>query len=119
VAERCAVVAGDFFAAVPEGDACLLKFVLHDWDDDRACRILQTCRRALPANGRLLVVECLLPPANEPGYVRYLDLNMLVLASGRERSEEEYAALFETAGFALARTVPTRADISVIEGRPV
>jgi SAM-dependent methyltransferase len=120
VAGRCAIVAGDFFAAVPEGgDACLLKFVLHDWDDERARRILQNCRRALPASGRLLVVECLVPPANESGYARYLDLNMLVLASGRERSEQEYATLFAAAGFALARIVPTRADISVIEGRPV
>ena len=119
VAARCRTVGGDFFDSVPAGgDAYIMKHVLHDWDDDRCVTILANCRRVMPPDGRLLVVEVLIEPGNEPDYAKYLDVNMLVLLSGCERMEAAYRRLFEKAGFALARTVPTMAEISLIEGVP-
>jgi hypothetical protein len=117
---RCDARAGDFFTAVPNGGDCyLLKHILHDWDDDRCIAILKNCRRVMPIDGRLLVVELIIPPNNEPDYGKYLDLNMLVLYTGRERTEAEYRKLFEATGFALARVVATPSEVSVIEGRPI
>ncbi len=120
VTDRCDAIAGDFFAAVPDGgDGYLLKHILHDWDDDRCIAILKNCRRVMPSDGRLLVVEVIIPPSNEPDYGKYLDLNMLVLLTGRERTEAEYRKLFEATGFALSQVVATSSEVSVIEGRPV
>jgi len=119
LAGRCEPVAGDFFQSVPDGgDAYILKHVLHDWDDDRCVSILGNCWRAISNEGRLLVIEFLVAPGNEPDYGKYLDLNMLVLTKGRERTEEQYRTLFEAAGFTLSRVVATRSELSVIEGRP-
>jgi hypothetical protein len=119
LAGRCQTVAGDFFQSVPDGgDAYILKHVLHDWDDDRCVSILGNCRRAISNEDRLLVIEILIAPGNEPGYGKYLDLNMLVLTKGRERTEEQYRTLFEAAGFTLSRVVATRSELSIIEGRP-
>ncbi len=118
--DRCETIAGDFFAAVPEGgDSYMLKHILHDWDDDRCITILENCRRVMPADGRLLVVEVIIPPGNEPHYGKYLDLNMLVLLTGRERTETEYQQLFKASGFALSQIVATPSEVSIIEGRPV
>jgi ubiquinone/menaquinone biosynthesis C-methylase UbiE len=120
VTDRCDAIAGDFFAAVPDGgDSYLLKHILHDWDDERCLAILTNCRRVMTSEGRLLVVEVIIPPNNAPDYGKYLDLNMLVLYTGRERTEAEYRQLFEATGFALARVVATPSEVSVIEGRPV
>jgi hypothetical protein len=119
LAGRCETVAGDFFRSVPTGgDAYILKHVLHDWDDERCHSILENCRRAVSDKGRLLVVEILIAPGNEPDYGKYLDLNMLVLTKGRERTEEQYRTLFEAAGFTLSRVVQTGSELSIIEGRP-
>lgn len=119
LADRCAAVGGDFFAAVPDGgDAYLLKFVLHDWDDERCLAILRACRRAITPGGRLLVVELLIPPGNAPSFAKVQDVNMLVNLGGRERTEREYGALFAAAGFALGRTIPARGELHVIEGLP-
>jgi hypothetical protein len=105
---------------VPDGgDSYLLKHILHDWDDDRCIAILGNCRRVMPTGGRLLVVEVIIPPNNDPHYGKYLDLNMLVLYTGRERTEAEYRKLLEATGFALAQVVATASEVSVIEGRPV
>ena len=83
---RCEAVGGDFFAAVPAGgDAYLLKSVLHDWDDARCLAILRACRGAMPADGRLLVIELLIPPGNGPSYAKSQDVNMLANA-GRARA---------------------------------
>lgn len=120
VADRCDVVAGDFFHAVPDGaSAYMLKFVIHDWDDARALAILRNCRRAVREPGRLLLVETVIPPGNEPFYGKFLDLNMLVLTGGRERTEAEYRALLARAGFQLTRLVPAHPLLSVIEALPV
>ena len=119
VGARCELVAGDIFeSVVPGGDAYVLKWILHDWDDERARRILERCRRALPAAGRLLVVETVLPPGDEPSSGKLADLAMLVWTGGRERTEAEYRALLAAAGFELARVVPTRSPLSVVEAVP-
>lgn len=118
VAERCQAIGGTFFGSVPAGaDAYLLRHIIHDWDDDNCLLILQNIRRALPDDGRLLVVETVVPPANDWSFVKLLDLAMLAIPGGEERTAEEYRKLFQTAGFELTRIVPTTADVSVIEGK--
>jgi O-methyltransferase domain len=120
VADRCQVVGGDFFEAVPSGgDAHVLKFVLHDWEDDHATVILRNCRRAIAPNGKLLVIESEISPPNEGAADKFLDLTMLVHTGGRERTREEWAALFARARFRLVGATPTGAQASIIEGVPV
>jgi len=118
VADRAEVVAGDFFEAVPPGgDAYMMKHILHDWDDARALRILRNCRRVMPVGGRLLAIEIVIGTPNAGTFGAFLDLEMLVLTSGgRERTTEEYRALYEAAGFRMERLVETMAPASVIEG---
>ena len=122
VADRCEIVGGDFFAAVPPGgDAYLLRHIIHDWDDARAAAILANCRRALEGPGRLLVVEPRIAPDHREALpVLHLDLQMLVNTGGRERTDEEYRALFAAAGFRLTAVVPLgdAAQFSVFEGTP-
>lgn len=114
---RCRTVGLNFFESVPAGaDAYLLRHILHDWDDDRATLILRNIHRALGTGGRLLVVESVIPPGNAPSFGKLLDLTMLVIPGGKERTEEEYRVLFAAAGFRLNRIVPTAAEVSVIEG---
>ena len=114
---RCELVAGDFFERVPEGgDAYILKWVIHDWDDERSIAILKNCHRAMSSNGSLYVIEAVIPSGNEPFLHKFMDLNMLVMTGGRERTEAEYRALFETAGFHLSRIVSTPTKVAVIEG---
>ena len=119
VGERCEVVAGSFFDAVPEGaDAYVLKAIIHDWEDEDALRILRRCRAAMPDDGALLVVERDLGAPNENPDAKLSDLNMMVGAGGRERTRDEFAALFAAADFALAGATPTAIGLSVFEGRP-
>lgn len=121
VAERCKIVGGDFFEAVPSGgDAYLLTKVIHDWDDTQATAILSSCRRAIRADGKLLVVDAVVPAGNNPHPGKLSDMNMLVInAGGRERTEAEFEALLKAAGFRLTRIVSTRGESSVIEGAPM
>jgi SAM-dependent methyltransferase len=113
---RCKLVAGDFFEAVPEGaNAYLMKKVLHDWSDDDAVRILANCRRAMAPGGRVLVAETVVPPGNAPDPIKVMDVNMLVVTGGRERTADEFAALFERAGLKAGRVVPTGARVSILE----
>ncbi len=117
--QRCEFAAGDFIeSVVAGGDAYILKRAIHDWDDERATRILERCRRAMPATGRLLVVETVIPPGNEPSFGKLLDVHMLVWTRGKERTEAEYRALLSAAGFELSKVVPTRSSLSVVEGVP-
>ena len=114
---RWASASGTFFEEVPEADAYLLKSILHDWPDDRCVEILRTCVRSLRPDGVVLVVETVL---GRPGFevdAAFSDLNMLVLPGGRERTEEQYAALFAAAGLRLTRVVDTPTRMSVLEGR--
>jgi hypothetical protein len=116
---RCAAVSGDFFVAVPPGgDAYVLRHIIHDWDDERSRIILKNCRAVLPPGGRVLVVESVLAPGDAPDWAKLLDLTMLVIPGGMERTEAEFAALLASAGLRLARVVRTRAEVCVIEGVP-
>jgi SAM-dependent methyltransferase len=116
LSNRCELVSGDFFEAVPEGaDLHLLKQIIHDWDDEQATRLLKSCHRALVPNGKLLLVEMVIPPDNRPSPAQAMDLNMLVVAGGRERTEDEYRQLFQAAGFRLERIIPTHSPFNVIE----
>lgn len=119
VADRCTRVGGDFFEAVPSGgDAYVLSQILHDWDDERCVLILQQCRRVIPESGKLLVVEIVVPSGQGPSFGKWLDLHMLAVAGGRERTADEYDALFRAAGFGLADVLPTPAGPSVVEAVP-
>jgi hypothetical protein len=115
--DRCRVVTGDFFASVPDGgDACILKSVIHDWDDQQATTILQNCRRAVGPGGRVLLAEQVIPPGNDPHLGKLLDLEMLIMAGGQERTEAEFRDLLAAAGLRLTRVVPTASPMCVIEG---
>lgn len=121
LADRYAFAGGDFFEAVPGGfDAYMLKHVIHDWDDARAVRILETCRRAMGPDAKLLIVEGVYPPridgSPESRGAAANDVNMMVCTGGRQRSETEFRELYGTAGFRLTRVVPTAAMACVIEG---
>lgn len=115
---RCQWVAGNFFESVPAGaDAYLMKHIIHDWDDERAIAILKRCHEAMADNGRVLLVEQVIPPGNEPFMGKLLDVNMLVMCpGGKERTANEYRSLLEAAGFRLNRIVPTSGLMSVVEG---
>ena len=118
--DRCGFVAGSFFEAVPEGaDAYLLKGIIHDWADAEAVAILRSCRRAMPPHGKVLVVERMLPPGDQLALdITRIDLTMLVLNTGRERTEAEFRGLFEQAGLQLARTIPLQSGRYIHEGVP-
>jgi ubiquinone/menaquinone biosynthesis C-methylase UbiE len=120
VADRITCIEGDFFAAIPAGgDAYLLKHVVRDWDDARAVEILKNVRKVVPPDGRLLVAESPVPPGDEPGFAKLLDLEMLLFTEqGRERTPDEYRSLFAHAGFELTDVTPTAGSIAMIEGRP-
>jgi hypothetical protein len=116
---RCAVVGGDFFETAPGGaDAYLLGHILHDWDDAKAGLILDILRRAMPTAARLVVVEHVLAAGGGQAFGKLLDVDMMVMTGGLERTEAEYRQLFATHGFRLTRVVPTAGDVSVIEGVP-
>lgn len=119
VAERCATEPGSFFERVPAGhDAYLMRHIIHDWEDAKAVTILSHIRKAIAPAGTLLLVEMVVPPGNDPGWVKFLDLNMLLIPGGQERTEAEYRQLLGKAGFQLARIVPTRTEISVLVAQP-
>jgi hypothetical protein len=118
VAVRCDFIATDFFESVPAGgDAYLMKRILHDWDDEQAVRILRNCRRAVAPGGKLLVMDSLVMPSNQPDPAKWIDLNMLVLLRGRERTEAEFEQLYRRAGLRVTRIVAAT-RISIVEGVP-
>jgi O-methyltransferase domain/Dimerisation domain len=113
--ERCEAVAGNFFESVPAADSYILKSVIHDWEDERAIAVLKNCARAMRGNGKVLLLEMVLSPGNEPHFGKWVDLEMLVMAGGHERTEAEFADLLAKGGLRLARVVRTKAPICVIE----
>ena len=119
LARRCEAIAMDFFESAPQGaDVYVMKGVIHDWDDEHARLILENVRKAMGSKrGRVTLIEALLRPGNEPHFANVLDLEMLMWVSGRERTEAEFRALFDSAGFELTRIVPTRSPMVVVEGR--
>ena len=114
--QRCLLTGGSFFESVPAGaDAYLLRHIIHDWDDSRAITILSNCRKQLRDGGRVLIVESVITPGNEPAFAKWLDLTMLTIPEGRERTEAQYEQLLSAAGLKLTRVVPTAGEISVLE----
>jgi O-methyltransferase/methyltransferase family protein len=114
--ERCEIVGGDFFTSVPEGaDGYMMKYIIHDWDDARSIRILRNCRDAMAPDGRVLVIEHEIACRNRPDWAKLLDINMLVIPGGMERTRDEFRALFDAAGLKLRRVVRTKAPVSVFE----
>ena len=114
--DRCRMIAGNFFEEVPGGgDAYVLKWVLHDWNDEQSIALLKNCYKAMPAGGKLFVIEAPLPSRNAPSMHKLMDINMLVMTGGHERTEDEYRALLEAAGFELARVTVTPLELAVIE----
>lgn len=119
VADRCDVVGGDFFEDVPGGgDLYILSWIIHDWDHDRSVAILKNCRQVMPNDGRLLVIEQVVPPGNQPSLSKLYDLHMLALIGGRERREDEYRALLAAADLDLTRIIPTAVPRSLMEASP-
>jgi SAM-dependent methyltransferase len=119
LAERSSALAGDFFASVPEADIYLLKNILHDWDDGQSVRILENCRQAMRPGGRVIVVELILGEIGKPGPAPLMDLNMMVMLTGRERTVSEYRALLKKAGFRLDKSSPIRSSMTIIEAAAV
>ena len=121
VADRCRLAPGDFFTAIPAGgDAYLLKHVIHNWHDEDVVRILSNIRTALgdTPGGRVILLESVIRPGNEADYGKLMDVQMLVMPGGRERTADEFAQLFARSGFELTGIDATDAALSVIEGRP-
>jgi hypothetical protein len=120
VADRCEIVPGSFFESVPAGaDAYVLKSIIHDWSDEESVRILRACREAMPEHGRVVLVERDLGGPNESPEAKLSDLNMLVGPGGRERTTDEYAALFASAELRFVGATPTPAGFSLFEAEPV
>ena len=120
IGQRCEVVTGDFFESVPPGaDIHVLKQIIHDWSDTECTTILRNCHRALNPNGKLLLVEMVIPADNSASLAQAMDLNMLVLLTGRERTESEFRDLLAAGGFKLERVMPTHSPFSVIEASRV
>lgn len=119
VIDRCTLVAGDLFGTLPaRGDLYVLKDVLHDWDDTAATAILRSCRRAIPAHGRLVVVERLLDRADQAATAALVDITMLVMTGGQERTAAAYGALLTAAGFARPRVTHTIGTASLLDTQP-
>jgi hypothetical protein len=117
--DRLTTQAGDFFESVPEADLYLLKYILHDWDDARCVRILENCRRAMRPGARIAVIELLIGEIGEPGLAPVMDMNMMVLVSGRERSLSEYEELFSAAGLRISSVIPTGTPMVIVEGMAI
>ncbi|GAC1636537.1 MAG: methyltransferase [Candidatus Acidiferrum sp.] len=119
IAPRAKMLPCNFFEEIPSGTrAYLMKSIIHDWDDDQALLILRNCRRSIPSGGALLLVELGLSEPNQPSTGKIIDLYMLVLTGGKERTTDEYRALLARAGFRLDRVVPTSSDFVIFEALP-
>jgi len=116
ISGRCEVMSGDFFESVPVGaDAYVMKYVIHDWDDERSVRLLRNCRAAMPSTGRILVVEHVVSPGNRFDWGKLLDINMMVVLGSKERTKEEFRQLFSRAGLRLKRVIRTGSSLSILE----
>jgi hypothetical protein len=115
IAERCILESGSFFEAVPAGDAYIMKYILHDWNDEQCVKILANCRAAVNEKGRVLVVDNVIPAGNDPSWGKLVDIQMFVIG-GRERTKKEFAAMFAKAGLKLTRVLATKCPLSIVEG---
>ena len=116
---RTTCVGGSFFESVADGaDLYMAKNIIHDWDDAKSLTILQAIRKVTPASGKLLLVEVMVGPANIPEPGKFMDVNMLAMTGGRERTAEDFAALFAASGFKLNRVIPTQSLMHLVEALP-
>jgi len=121
--DRCRIETGSFFDTAPrDGDLYVMRRVIHDFDDDQAAAILANVGRHMPEGSTLLLLESVVPPGNSPHFAKTLDLDMMIFVGGRERTEQQFDALLDRAGFRVTRVIPTISTISLIEavvgGRP-
>ena len=120
LSERCAVIEGSFFETIPSGaDAYLFRHIIHDWTDEQCLQILGHCRKVIPNDGKLLIVETIVPTDNKFSIAKDFDITMMTYPGGLERTEEEYGELLQKAGFRLTSITPTRSMVSVIESKPL
>jgi hypothetical protein len=115
----CKVLEGDFFKRIPTADILILKYIIHDWDDEQSIRILANCAGVLETNGRVILVERVLPEDGRASRTPLSDLNMLVLLPGRERTVRQYADLLEAAGLRLGQVVETPSAIQILHATAV
>lgn len=116
VKDRVEIVGGDFTASVPvTADCYLLKHIIHDWYDDKCKTILGNIRLVMPDNAKVLIIDAVVPPVGEPHFSKFLDLEMLMLPGGKERTEDEFRQLLSASGFNMTRVIPTPSPISIIE----
>lgn len=119
VGDRCETVSGDFFQSVPAGgDAYIMKWIIHDWDDEKSIRILRNIRGQMPQDAKLILVDSVVPENSEPHFSKFIDLNMLVMTGGKERTDSEFRQLLKSTGFKLLRVIPTELPTSIIEAAP-
>jgi hypothetical protein len=117
IAARCEAVGGDFFESIPTGaDAYVLKYIVHDWDDEKGVRILQNCRKAMAEDGRVLVIDHLVAAGNRFDWGKLMDINMMVMMGSKERTKDEFRQLFARAGLRLKRVIRTASPLSILEG---
>lgn len=120
MSDRIATRGGNFFESVPAGfDAYILSHIIHDWEDHQAVQILENCRKAIQANGKLLILEWVLPEGDTPHVAKVVDINMMMLMGGEERTGKQYGRLLEKAGFRMTRIIATRCECSIVEAVPV
>ena len=117
--DRCTAKGGDFFQAVPDGDLIVMKNIIHDWNDVKATGILKACRKAAHDGTKLLLVELVVPEGFTPHVSHILDLEMMVLCDGKERTQSEYSELLAGAGFRLTRVIATEGHFSLVESVPI
>lgn len=117
MSDRIELIPGNFFESIPAGaDAYLMRHIIHDWNDEQCGTILGNVRQVIGPDGKLLIAESVIPDGDEPFFGKLLDLTMLLLPGGQERTEEEYRHLLQTNGFDLTQVVPTASEVSFIEG---
>jgi hypothetical protein len=120
LSDRIAASSGDFFKSIPAGFDCyMLSHIIHDWDDSRSIQILKNCREGINPKGKLLILEWVLPDGDTPHVAKVVDINMMMLTGGEERTGRQYGRLLAKAGFRLARVIPTESECSIIEAEPV
>jgi hypothetical protein len=119
VMDRCTLLTGDMFTSMPAGyDAYIMKHIIHDWPDDVCVKILTGCRKGVNPGGKLLVADSVIKPGNDPDFGKILDLEMMLLPGGRERTEQQFRDLFAASGWRLHRVIPTASPVSIVEGVP-
>ena len=120
LAERCSVIEGSFFKSIPAGaDAYLFRHIIHDWTDEQSIQILRNCRNVIPANGKLLIADCVVPAGNAQCPSKDMDITMLAFPGGQERTEAQFRSLLKASGFELKSITPTTTMITVVEAEPI